>query len=168
MANRHLLCALCFIIFMIMGCNQQGNTNKPSTDSKDLIRLKVDETLLHAQIVLLMLKAQEGEIPFSSVMLDTKLSNLHNDIKKQRKQVPVTDKLRESNIINYLKSQMNDPFSFRLHEITYARDNEPYRAYEYSIAKVEYFGANVYGATMRHKTRLRVSPHGFVVSEQRN
>lgn len=153
MQKRLVLVVLCLII---LGCN--------STDPHDLFMLKTGETLLHVEIFLLESKTKKGE---SSSATRNEVSKRFEEVKERREQVPITDKLRESNVIDYLKSHMNDPFSFRLHDISYIIDDKPYSDYGYSIANVEYFGANAYGGTVREKARLRVSPHGFVVSRLR-
>ena len=69
-------------------------------------------------------------------------------VNEYRKQVPVTDKLRESNVIKHIKSRMNDPDSFRLGSISYKPDyGSNYSEYGYLIATVEYYGKNVFNAT---------------------
>ena len=151
MQKRLVLVVLCVII---LGCN--------STDPHDLFMLKTREQLLCSQILLLQFKVEDGEI--TSASRDQQLNLQYDEVKERRELVPITDKLRESNVIDYLKSRMNNPFSFRLHDISYIIDYKPYSDYGYSIANVEYFGANAYGGTVREKERLRVSPHGFVMS----
>ena len=90
------------------------------------------------------------------------LQPLVDKVYEYRKRVPVTDKLRESNVIKHIKSRMNDPDSFRLGSISYKPDyGSNYSEHGYLIATVEYYGKNVFNATIKQKVRYRVTPHGF-------
>ena len=141
-----VLGVLCLII---LGCD--------SIDLHDFFMLKAKENLLYSKIFLLGLKVERGEI--ASTTRDQMLNRLLDEVKERRARVPITDKLRESDVIDYLKSHMGDPLSFRLHDMSYITDRKPYCDYGYSIANVAY-----YDGTVKEKAILRVSPHGFVVS----
>ena len=123
----------------------------------DLFILKAKENLLYSKIIWLGLKVERDEI--ASTTRDQELNRLLNEVKVWRARVPITDKLRESNVIGWLKSHMSDPPSFRLHDMSYTTDRKPYCDYGYSIANVAY-----YDGTVKQKAILRVPPHGFVVS----
>ena len=133
--------------------------NSSETDSRDLFSIRVQERLLHGQLVL----GPDKNAGYSaSGYRKQVLQPLVDKVYEYRKRVPVTDKLRESNVIKHIKSRMNDPDSFRLGSISYKPDyGSNYSEHGYLIATVEYYGKNVFNATIKQKVRYRVTPHGF-------
>ena len=147
------LLALAVLCVFVWGCNSS------ETDSRDLFSIRVQERLLHGQLVL----GPDKNAGYSaSGYRKQVLQPLVDKVYEYRKRVPVTDKLRESNVIKHIKSRMNDPDSFRLGSISYKPDyGSNYSEHGYLIATVEYYGKNVFNATIKQKVRYRVTPHGF-------
>ena len=148
-----VLVVLCVIVW---GCDSS------ETDSTDLLLIKVQERLLHGQLVL----GPDKNAGYSSSGYRKQvLQPMIDKVNEYRKRVPVTDKLRESNVIKHIKSRMNDPDSFRLGSISYKPDyGSNYSEHGYLIATVEYYGKNVFNATIKQKVRYRVTPHGFYMA----
>ena len=147
------LLVLAVLCVFVWGCNSS------ETDSRDLFSIRVQERLLHGQLVL----GPDKNAGYSaSGYRKQVLQPLVDKVYEYRKRVPVTDKLRESNVIKHIKSRMNDPDSFRLGSISYKPDyGSNYSEHGYLIATVEYYGKNVFNATIKQKVRYRVTPHGF-------
>ena len=152
--NLQRLFALVVFCVIVLGCDL-GEPN-----STDLLLIKVQERLLHGQLVLGPDVKNAGYS--SSGYRKQVLQPMIDKVNEYRKRVPVTDKLRESNVIKHIKSRMNDPDSFRLGSISYKPDyGSNYSEHGYLIATVEYYGKNVFNATIKQKVRYRVTPHGF-------
>ena len=158
---------MCWILGLLvcLSCESvEEDSNKSSVKS---VALKLEELLFYDDLSLLKSEAEKGNIKFSSIMLDEGLTNKYNKVKANRSKLKATDKLRESNVTDYIKSHMKDPFSFILHDISFRSDNALNSEFGYRIANVEYFGNNSYGARVREKAKLRITPHGFVMQRIR-
>ena len=145
-----VLVVLCVIVW---GCN----SSKP--DSTDLFLIRLKERALHAELTLRDVK---GTSYSASRSRNQELKTIIDELYEYRKRVPATDKLCDSNVIEYIKSRMNDPDSFRLGSISYKPDyGSNYSEYGYLIATVNFYGKNAFNATIKQKVRYRVTPHGF-------
>ena len=150
------LLVLVVLCVFVWGCNSS------ETDSRDLFSIRVQERLLHGQLVL----GPDKNAGYSaSGYRKQVLQPLVDKVYEYRKRVPITDKLCESNVIKHIKSRMNNPDSFRLGSISYKPEySKDYSGYGYLIATVEYYGTNVFNAIVKQKERFRITPHGFCMA----
>ena len=133
------------LLVLVVMCVIVWSCNSSEPDSQDLFSIRVEERLLHTELEF-GLKKDEGYS--ASSYRKQVLQPMIDKVNEYRKRVPVTDKLRESNVIKHIKSRMNDPASFRLGSISYKPDyGSNYSEYGYLIATVEYYGKNVFNAT---------------------
>ena len=152
---RRLLVLVIFCV-IVWGCN----SSEP--DTKDLFSIRVEERGLHTELEF-GLKKNQGYS--ASGYRKQVLQPMIDKVNEYRKRVPVTDKLRESNVIEHIKSRMNDPFSFQLGSISYTPEyRSNFNGYGYLIATVEYYGKNAFNATIKQKERFRITPHGFCMA----
>ncbi len=144
---------LCVIVW---GCNSSEK------DSHDLFLIKMEEQLLYGELVLRDVRSTGYS---ASSNRDKVLKPRVDKVNEYRKRIPITEKLRESNVVKHIKSRMNNPDSFRLGSISYKPEySKDYSGYGYLIATVEYYGTNVFNAIVKQKEKFRITPHGFCMA----
>ena len=147
------------LLVLVVMCVIVWSCNSSEPDSRDLFSIRVEERLLHTELEF-GLKKNAGYS--ASGYRKQVLQPLVDKVYEYRKRVPITGKLYESNVIKHIKSRMNDPDSFRLGNISYKPEySKDYSGYGYLIATVEYYGTNVFNATVKQKEMFRITPHGF-------